>query len=115
MRGRRILPTKKRKKAISYIADKQEVLIEDGEKIYQPKEPTASSLMESILKNPNLAFQILVIIITLASDQGKMERGLDGMTEMIDKLRKIADVLDSTMGSVRTAAETPQKIRQLLK
>lgn len=70
--------------------------------------------MRKVLDNPNLGFQIMVIILTLASDNIKMERRIEGMTTTVDKIRNITDVLNNTMGSVKVASEAPRKIRQLL-
>ena len=43
-----------------------------------------------------------------------MERRIDGMSTTVDKLRDITELLNKTIGSVKIAAETPRKIRQLL-
>lgn len=84
------------------------------EKIYKPGAKKPQGFIENILHNPNLSFQIMVIIMTLVSDSGQMERRIDGVTSAVEKVRNIADLLSNTMSSVKTASETPRKIRQML-
>jgi len=70
--------------------------------------------VRKILDNPNFSFQLMVIILTLASDNVQMDRRIEGMTTTVDKVRNIADVINNTMNSVKAAAEAPKTIRRLL-
>ena len=70
--------------------------------------------VKKIIENPNVGFQIMAIILTLTCENGQMERRIDGMSTTVDKLRDITELLNKTIGSVKIAAETPRKIRQLL-
>lgn len=83
-------------------------------KVYRPKKSGSSGFLAAIRQNPNFGFQLVVIIMTFISDDGKMERSIDGMTHTAEKIKNVADLLNSTMNSVRVAAETPRKIRKML-
>lgn len=67
-----------------------------------------------VLDNPNFSFQLMVIILTLASENVQMDRRIDGMTSTVDRVRNIAEVINNTMNSVKVAAEAPKTIRRLL-
>ncbi|WP_177505905.1 hypothetical protein [Anaerosinus sp.] len=73
----------------------------------------AFRFVKKMIANPNLGFQIMVIILTLTSDDERLERRIDGMNTTVGKIRSITEMLNKTMGSVKIAAETPKKIRQL--
>lgn len=72
------------------------------------------NIFSHLLSNPNLGFQIMVIIFTMVSENAQMDRRIEGMTTTVEKIRMITDALNNTMNSVKAAAETPKKIRQLL-
>lgn len=72
------------------------------------------NIFNHLLSNPNLGFQVMVIIFTMVSEDVQMDRRIEGMTSTVEKIRNITDVLNNTMNSVKVAAETPKKIRQLL-
>ena len=75
---------------------------------------TPAALFRKIMRSPNLNTQLLVIILTLASDNFPMERGIDSMSSTVDKIRNITDVINSTMESVKVAANAPKQIRRLM-
>lgn len=83
------------------------------EKEYKPPS-LGNRFFKSILSNPNLGFQVMVIILTLASENVQMDRRIEGMTTTVEKIRNITEVINHTMTSVRAAAEGPKKIRQML-
>lgn len=83
-------------------------------KVFKANTSTGKGFIESILNNPNLAIQIMVIILTMSSENMQMERRMESVSTTVDKVKNIADVLSDTMNSVKVAAETPRKIRQLL-
>lgn len=80
----------------------------------KPVDARNEGLIRRIINNPNLAFQIMVIVLTLASDNLRMDRRIDTMTTKIDSIRGIAEVINNTMQSVKVAAEAPKHIRKLL-
>lgn len=71
-------------------------------------------VIRKILDNPNFSFQLMVIILTLASENVQMDRRIEGMTSTVDRVRSIAEVINNTMQSVKVAAEAPKTIRRLL-
>ncbi|MBP2643063.1 MAG: hypothetical protein H6Q67_950 [Firmicutes bacterium] len=71
--------------------------------------------LRQMISNPNLSYQILVILLTLTSEETKMERRIDTMSTSVDALRGITDVIFNSMQSLRAAAEAPQRIRNLIK
>lgn len=71
-------------------------------------------VIRKILDNPNFSFQLMVIILTLASENVQMDRRIEGMTSTVDRVRNIAEVINNTMQSVKVAAEAPKTIRRLL-
>lgn len=71
-------------------------------------------LIRKIINNPNIAFQLMVIILTLASDNVKMDRRIDKMTSTIDTIKNVTEVINNTMRSIKVAAEAPKHIRNLL-
>ncbi|MEN6414452.1 MAG: hypothetical protein ABFC84_17075 [Veillonellales bacterium] len=73
-----------------------------------------AGLFRRVITNPDFTFQVMVIILTLASDNVKMDRRIDTMTNKIDAVRNITEVINNTMKSVKAAAEAPKHIRRLL-
>jgi len=71
-------------------------------------------LIRRIINNPNIAFQLMVIIVTLASDNMRMDRRIDNMTSTIDTVKNITEVINNTMRSIKVASEAPKHIRNLL-
>ena len=76
-----------------------------------PRGPAA--LFRKMMTNPNLNVQLMVIVLTLASDNFPMDRSIDSMSSTVDKIRNITDVINNTMQSVKVAAEAPKQIRRL--
>lgn len=85
-------------------------------KIAKPEKMLNSPLrfIRKVLDNPNFSFQLMVIILTLASENVQMDRRIEGMTSTVDRIRSIAEVINNTMNSVKVAAEAPKTIRRLL-
>lgn len=94
---------------------------EDREKVKmaRPVNSLASikpmKLFRQVIGNPDLSYQIMVILLTLTSDNVKMDRRINTMTSSIDSLRSISEVLTTSVRSLQTAAEAPKQIRKLLK
>ncbi|MCX7781252.1 MAG: hypothetical protein N2491_10160 [Negativicutes bacterium] len=74
----------------------------------------ASRFIRKIISNPNFSYQTMVILLTLTSDTIPMDRRIDTMNSTIDKIRGISEMITNTMQSLKTAAETPKKIRRML-
>ncbi|MBP2655488.1 MAG: hypothetical protein H6Q73_3057 [Firmicutes bacterium] len=81
---------------------------------------SASSLkplkfLRHIVSDPNLSYQIMVILLTLTSEPTNMNRRIDTMSSSVDTLRGITEIIGNSMQSLRAAAEAPQRIRSLIK
>lgn len=93
----------------------------EGEQVKEAKPVTGGFSLRKPLKylrqitdNPNFAFQVMVVLLTLTAEDKKMDRRIDNMTSSIDALRGITEVLGGSMQSLKTAAEAPKRIRNLL-
>ncbi|MDR3562685.1 MAG: hypothetical protein P4N59_14790 [Negativicutes bacterium] len=87
-------------------------------KVAKPVNPLLEKpmqLVRQVLDNPNLSYQVMVILLALTSDNVNMDRRINNMTSSIDSLRGITDVVNNSIRSLQTAAEAPRKIRQLIK
>lgn len=62
-----------------------------------------------------MSVQLVVVVLTLLSDNMKMDRRIDNMTTSIDKMRSITQVITNTMNSMKTAAQAPKEISRLIK
>lgn len=70
-------------------------------------------LRQVMKENPNLNTQLITIMITLASGKVPVDRGIDDLVVMMEKIRNVTEIVDKTMQSVKIAAEAPGQIRQL--
>lgn len=72
-------------------------------------------MIKDLMKNnPNLSMQIMVILVSLTSDNIQMDRRIDGMTSTIDKVRNITELVNNGMQSMKAVSEVPKSIRRLL-
>ncbi|HWR44581.1 hypothetical protein [Sporomusa sp.] len=72
-----------------------------------------AALFRKVIENPNFNVQLMVILLTLASENFSMDRRIDSMSSTVDKIRNVTDVINSTMQSVKVATEAPKQIRRL--
>ena len=72
-----------------------------------------AALFRKIMKNPNLNVQLMIIVLTLASDNFPMDRGITSMSSTVEKIRNMTDVINNTMQSVKVATDAPKQIRRL--
>jgi len=71
-------------------------------------------MIRQIMNNPNFNMQIMVILLSLASDNMQMDRRIDGMTTTIDKVRNITELVNNGMQSMKMVSEVPKSIRRIL-
>ena len=71
-------------------------------------------LVHRIGNDPDLSIQLIIILLTLAADNLRMDRRIDTMSAKIDAVRNISEVLTNAMRSLKTAAQAPAQIRRLL-
>lgn len=72
-----------------------------------------AALFRKVIENPNFNIQLMVIILSLASENFSMDRRIDSMSSTVDKIRNVTDVITSTMQSVKVATDAPNQIRRL--
>lgn len=72
-----------------------------------------AAFLRKVMENPSFNIQLMVILLTLASENFSMDRRLDSMTSTVDKIRNVTDVINSTMQSVKVATDAPKQIRRL--
>ncbi|SMC94807.1 hypothetical protein [Sporomusa malonica] len=72
-----------------------------------------AALFRKVIENPNFNIQLMVIILSLASENFSMDRRIDSMSSTVDKIRNVTDVINSTMQSVKVATDAPKQIRRL--
>lgn len=106
---------RKNRKAV----EKGEAPKEGGKvKVAKPVDTLASfkpmKLVRQVLNNPDLSYQVMVIILALTGDQVKMDRRINTMTSSIESIRGITEVLNTSVRSLKTAAEAPRHIRRLI-
>jgi hypothetical protein len=71
-------------------------------------------MIRQFMNNPNFTMQLMVIILSLASDNIQMDRRIDGMTTTIDKVRNITELVNNGMQSMKMVTEVPKSIRRIL-
>jgi len=71
-------------------------------------------MIRQFMSNPNFSMQLMVIILSLTSDNIQMDRRIDGMTTTIDKVRNITELVNNGMQSMKMVSEVPKSIRRIL-
>jgi hypothetical protein len=71
-------------------------------------------MIRQIINNPNFNMQLMVILLSLSSDNLQMDRRIDGMTTTIDKVRNITELVNNGMQSMKMVSEVPKSIRRIL-
>lgn len=71
-------------------------------------------MIRQIISNPNFNMQLMVILLSLSSDNLQMDRRIDGMTTTIDKVRNITELVNNGMQSMKMVSEVPKSIRRIL-
>ena len=87
----------------------------DSEAVKEAIPVKRMSRIRRLLRDPNFNTQMMTIILTMTSDNVHMERRIDSMTSAIDKVRGVSELINNTMRSLKSAAETPGQIKRLLK
>lgn len=79
------------------------------------KEPEFLRYIRKAMKNnPNFNSQLIIVLMTLTSGNVPVDQEIDNLTEAIEKIRHVTEIVDKTMQSVKVATEAPRQIRQLL-
>lgn len=81
-------------------------------KVAKPIEPI-TDMLHQVVSNPNFGIQVVAILLTLTHDNIRMDRRIDTMASTVDKVRGLTEVINSTMNSLKMAAEAPNQIKRL--
>lgn len=71
-------------------------------------------LKRIVKSDPNLGYKMVAVFLTLASDNLPMERRISQMNTRVEQIKNIAEVVNNSLQSLKTAAEAPTHIRRLL-
>jgi hypothetical protein len=96
------------------LAEEKENMQEKAREPNKTKEAKPMKMIRQIMNNPNFNLQLMVILLSLTSENIQMDRRIDGMTTTIDKVRNITELVNSGMQSMKTVSEVPKSIRRLL-
>lgn len=76
---------------------------------------TVAKIVEYVKQNPNVTVQVLSFLMILANNEkNKLGSRMENVANAVDKMKNVADVVNNTMTSIRTATEAPAKIKRLL-
>jgi hypothetical protein len=78
------------------------------------KKPKPLKMIRQFMNNQNFNQQLMVILLSLTSENMQMDRRIDGMTTTIDKVRNITELVNNGMQSMKMVSEVPKSIRRLL-
>lgn len=98
----------------------QKTKMQDQDEVREPKtvkkvKPVKPmKRIRQFMSNPNFNLQLMVILLSLTSENMQMDRRIDGMTTTIDKVRNITELVNNGMQSMKTVSEVPKSIRRLL-
>jgi len=88
--------------------------IKETKNVKEAKPVKPFRMIRQLMKNPNFNMQIMMILLSLTSDNIEMDRRIDGMTMTIDKVRNITELVNNGMQSMKVVSEVPKSIRRLL-
>ena len=86
----------------------------EPKKVKADKSVKPVKMIRQIINNPNFNLQLIVILLSLTSENMQMDRRIEGMTTTIDKVKNITELVNDGMQSMKTVSEVPKSIRRLL-
>jgi hypothetical protein len=86
----------------------------EDKKVKEARPVKPMNIFGQIMKNPNFNLQLIVILLSLTSEDIQMDRRIDGMATTIDKVRNITELVNNGMQSMKAVSEVPKSIRRLL-
>lgn len=86
----------------------------ENTKVKEAKPVKPANIFGQIMSNPNFGLQLMVILLSLTSEDMQMDRRIDGMTTTIDKVRNITELVNNGMNSMKMVTEFPKNIRRIL-
>lgn len=86
----------------------------ENKKVKEARPVKPMNAFGQILNNPNFNLQLMVILLSLTSEDMQMDRRIDGMTTTIDKIRNITELVNNGMQSMKMVSDVPKSIRRIL-
>ncbi|MDF2635156.1 MAG: hypothetical protein K0R78_2030 [Pelosinus sp.] len=83
-------------------------------KVKEARPVKPMNIFGQIMNNPNFNLQLMVILLSLTSEDMQMDRRIDGMTTTIDKVRNITELVNNGKNSMKMVSEFPKSIRRIL-
>jgi hypothetical protein len=71
-------------------------------------------MLERMISNPNFNLQIMLILLTLSSENMRMDRKLQNMSATMEKIGNINEVINNSMQSLKVITEVPKSVRRIL-
>jgi hypothetical protein len=97
---------------IDQVGEEQQIGEPKIAKAAKPVKPF--KMIRELIENPNFNMQLMVILLSLTSDNIQMDRRIDGMTTTIEKVRNITELVNNGVQSMKNVSEVPKSIRRLL-
>ena len=72
-------------------------------------------IIKNMISTPDLGIQIVLILLTLTSENMRMDKRIDNMSVYIDKIRNVNEVINNSIQSLKVITELPKNVRHIMK
>ena len=72
-------------------------------------------IIKNMTSTPDLGIQIVLILLTLTSENMRMDKRIDNMSVSIDKIRNVNEVINNSIQSLKVITELPKNVRHIMK
>ncbi len=72
-------------------------------------------IIKNMISTPDLGIQIVLILLTLTSENMRMDKRIDNMSVSIDKIRNVNEVINNSIQSLKVITELPKNVRHIMK
>lgn len=72
------------------------------------------SLWRRITENPNFGYQLAVILLSLGSENVKMDRRIDAMTTHMAQVKGMTEAVTNAMQALRTVTDLPRNVKRIM-
>lgn len=70
--------------------------------------------INGIISNPSFNVQMALILLTLTSENVRMDRRINNMSASIEKIRNVNEVISSSIQSLRMIADLPKNVKRII-
>lgn len=106
-RYKRLIPVESKKRTGKELDDDNDV------KEAVPVRPLKK--FQKIFRDPDFGIRMMTMFLTMRPDNVRMERRINTMNSSMEKVRNLTELINTTMQSLKIAAEAPRQIKRLLK